>query len=122
MRLIAGFAGVGVAATLCHILVLNLVGGLTPAPLALANLLAYLAASLITFVGNARISFRRPVTLAASLRFALVSAVILVVDQVYLEVFRTLAAPLWISSWGLAVLNPALNFLFLRSFVFADRS
>ncbi|MCA6236518.1 MAG: GtrA family protein, partial [Phenylobacterium sp.] len=49
MRLIAGFAGVGVAATLCHILILNLVGSLTPAPLALANLLAYLAASLITF-------------------------------------------------------------------------
>lgn len=119
MRLIAGFAGVGVAATLCHILVLNLVGSLTPAPLALANLLAYLAASLITFVGNAVISFRRPVTLASGLRFALVSAVILVVDQVYLEVFRTLGAPLWISSWGLAVLNPALNFLSLRFFVFA---
>ena len=26
----------------------------------------------------------------------------------------------WISSWGLAVLNPALNFLFLRFFVFAS--
>ncbi|MCA6234365.1 MAG: GtrA family protein [Phenylobacterium sp.] len=118
MRLIAGFAGVGVAATLCHILILNLVGSLTPAPLAIANLLAYLAASLITFVGNALISFRRPVTLASGLRFALVSAVILVVDQVYLEVLRTLGAPLWISSWGLAILNPALNFLFLRFFVF----
>ena len=119
MRIVAGFSGVGVAATLCHILVLNLVGGLTPTPLAVANLLAYLAASLITFLGNAVISFRRPITPSAGLRFALVSAVILIVDQAYLEVFRTLGAPLWISSWGLAVLNPALNFLFLRFFVFA---
>lgn len=121
MRVIAGFAGVGLAATLCHIVVLNLVAGLTPAPLAVANLLAYLAASLITFLGNARLSFRKPVTLAAGLKFALTSGIILVVDQIYLEGLKSIGAPLWISSWGLAVLNPALNFLFLRFFVFAGR-
>lgn len=118
MRLLAGFAGVGVAATLCHILVLNLIGNLTPVPLAIANPLAYLSASLITFLGNARISFRQPVTAVAGIRFALVSLVILIVDQIYLEGLRMAGAPLWLSSWGLAILNPALNFLSLRFFVF----
>jgi putative flippase GtrA len=121
MRAIVGFAGVGVVATLCHILVLNLVSAFTPAPLIAANGAAYSAACLVTLFGNASISYGQRVTASAAARFALTAITILAVDQVYLVTANRLGLPLWVSSWGLAVLNPALNFLSLRFFVFAGR-
>jgi putative flippase GtrA len=121
MRALVGFAGVGVVATLCHVLVLNLVSSFTAAPLIVANGAAYSAACLVTLFGNASISFGQRVTATAAVRFALTAAVILAVDQLYLVTTNGLGLPLWVSSWGLAVLNPALNFLSLRFFVFAGR-
>lgn len=121
MRALVGFAGVGVVATLCHILVLNLVSSFTPASLMVANGAAYVAACLVTLFGNASISFSQRVTAKAAVRFALTAAIILIVDQFYLVTANRLGLPLWVSSWGLAVLNPALNFLSLRFFVFAGR-
>ncbi|MEI7572689.1 MAG: GtrA family protein [Phenylobacterium sp.] len=121
MKAIVGFAGVGIVATLCHILVLNLVSSFTPAPLIVANGVAYGAACLVTLFGNASVSFGQRVTALAGVRFALTAVVILAVDQLYLLAANRLGLPLWASSWGLAILNPVMNFLSLRFFVFAAR-
>jgi putative flippase GtrA len=115
LRELASFAAVGVAATATHYAVaLGLNGLLHVAPLK-ANIAAYLCAVIVSYLGNARLTFRAgPLGAAQFARFAAVSLTGFAINQAVVWAGLTWAG------WPYAVaLVPALLLAAAATFALA---
>jgi putative flippase GtrA len=116
------FAVVGAAATLTHVtaaLIARELGGLSPLT---ANFVGYAAAVGVSYVGNARLTFRRRALHGPQfLRFVVVSLLGLGVTQglTWLLVER-LGWPFWAGLGVVAVAVPALSFGLSRVWAFRE--
>jgi len=114
------FAVVGALATLTHVacaLAARELAGLTPLQ---ANLVGYLAAVGVSYLGNARLTFRRRALHGPQfVRFAAVSLLGLALTQglTWLLVER-LGWPFWAGLAVVAVAVPALSFVLSRAWAF----
>jgi putative flippase GtrA len=114
------FAVVGAAATLVHLIVALTASGLWGFPPLTANIVGYLAAVSVSYLGNAVLTFRRPTRDAAQLlRFVVVSVAGLALNQatVYLLVERA-GWPFHLALGPVIVLVPSLSFLLSKFWAF----
>lgn len=117
------FAVVGVAATLTHVataLAARELAGFTPLE---ANLAGYLLAVGVSYLGNARLTFRRRALHGAQFaRFMAVSLAGLALTQglTWLLVER-LGWPFWAGLCAVALAVPALSFVLARAWAFRAR-
>ena len=118
------FAVVGVAATLTHVaaaLTARELAGLAPLQ---ANLVGYLMAVGVSYLGNARLTFRRRALHGPQfMRFIVVSLLGLGVTQglTWLLV-QQLGWPFWAGLCVVAVVVPALSFGLSRIWAFRERT
>lgn len=114
------FAVVGGVATLVHVaLALAVREGLGLSPLS-ANLAGYCAAVGVSYLGNARLTFRRPTRNRAQFgRFLAVSLAALALNQtlVYLLVEKA-GWPFWLALGPVVVIVPALSFVLSKLWAF----
>lgn len=117
------FAVVGIAATLTHVaaaLATRALAGVAPLE---ANLVGYIAAVGVSYLGNARLTFRRPAWRGGQfLRFVVVSLLGLGVTQAltWLLVLR-LGWPFWAGLGVVAVATPSFSFALSRAWAFRAR-
>lgn len=114
------FAVVGAAATLTHVVVAlaaRQAGGLAPME---ANFAGYLAAVGVSYVGNARLTFRRRALHGPQfLRFVVVSLAGLAVTQgLTWALAQRLGWPFWGALCVVAVVTPATTFALSRAWAF----
>lgn len=114
------FAIVGACATLTHViaaLAAREVGGLSPMQ---ANFAGYLMAVGVSYIGNARLTFRRRALHGPQiLRFAVVSLLGLAVTQgLTWMLVEQMRWPFWLALGVIAVAVPALSFVLSRLWAF----
>ena len=117
------FAVVGVAATLTHViaaLAARELGDLSPLA---ANFVGYACAVGVSYLGNARFTFRRAVLHGPQfVRFVVVSLAGLALTQGLTWLLAERAAwPFWMALAVVAVAVPALSFVMQRTWAFRAR-
>jgi len=118
------FAIVGAAATATHVCAALAAREVFLASPLIANFAGYLLAVGVSYLGNARLTFRRAALHGPRfLRFVVVSLLGLALTQglTWLLVLR-LGWPFWAGLAVVAVAVPALSFLLARAWAFRDRS
>ncbi len=123
IRQAAAFAAVGVAATATHAAVALVAHGALGAGDFLANFLGYVGAVGVSYVGNARITFLRPVRHRGQmLRFAVVSLAGLALGQAIIwATTRKLGLPFPVALVPVVILVPVFSFGASRLWAFAAR-
>jgi putative flippase GtrA len=118
------FGGVGLLATLCHVLVALAVERVAAAPPQGANLAGFAAGVLVSYAGHARVTFGAPIQSAPRfLRFILTSLLGLVISSTTVWVASTildLGFP--VAMLCVAILVPMVTYLGMRFWVFDGRS
>jgi len=124
LRQISTFALVGGAATAAHLgsaLVANQYFGLPPLS---SNLVGYTSAVLISYLGNARFTFKRPTMNGAQFaRFLAVSLLALALNQAIIYYCSIVLG--WDFVWALipvAIVVPLFSFVMSRVWAFVDRA
>lgn len=123
-RQISRFAIVGMAATAVHIAMALCLNGLAAIPPLRANVLAFLMAWVISYLGNRGWTFAATTRHGVAMpRFLAVSLAGFAVNQALVFIITDLAGqPLWMAMIPVAVIVPAVSFLLSRLWVFAAHS
>jgi putative flippase GtrA len=114
------FVLVGAAATGCHVAAaLAAQAALNLGPL-VANLVGYVAAAGVSYLGNALVTFRRPVLSASQMRrFVVVSLTALALNQgIVFACVRGLGWPLALALVPVILVVPASSFVFAKVWAF----
>jgi putative flippase GtrA len=113
------FALFGLIATAIHAgtaLLLHQKLGLGPLA---SNLCGYMAAVCVSYFGNARITFKKDVTIRSFLRFAVVSLAGLAMSQSITWVFtQALGQPFWLALAVAIGVVPVFTFIMSRAWTF----
>ena len=122
-RQLAVFAAVGVAATAAHAAIALVAHGTFAAGPFLANFLGYLGAVSVSYVGNARLTFLRPVRhRGQAMRFAVVSLAGLGLGQAIVWLMtHPFGLPFSVALIPVVTLVPAFSFAASRLWAFAVR-
>ena len=123
IRQVLSFGTVGIAATVTHVfLAYALIASGVMAPL-VANLMGFLAAFGISFLGNAKLTFRYDAGMRGPfLRFLVISLVSLALTSVVATYVQSAGWPWWTYVVIVLASVPPATFLLSKFWVFASRS
>ncbi|WP_430387017.1 GtrA family protein [Blastomonas fulva] len=119
LRELLSFGAVGIAATLTHVLIawVMIRAGTDPY---IGNLLGATGAFGVSFLGNARLTFRTNRSWTSSARrYALVSLFSLVVSSLILALVERLGLALWVYLLLVVLVVPPVTFLLAKLWAFA---
>lgn len=112
------FAGIGLAATVAHVSVAATTIALLSMPVTLANALAVLSASLLSYFGHALWTFKAPPTAGSLLRFAVVTAAAAAFAALLAALVAEIGGGWWAGIAVTAVVVPAFSYCAHRSWTF----
>lgn len=122
LRQLLTFGAVGLAATATHASVALVAHTVVDMPALAANLLGYMAAVLVSYVGNARLTFGKRVALRAQfVRFLVVSVLALGLNQMIVYYCTGLLGwPFAVSLALVVTVVPLFSFFMAKLWAFAD--
>ncbi len=115
------FAGIGVANTLLHGLVLGLLVDGLDWPVPAAHLVAFGVANFFSYVLNSYITFRTPVGVMMYFKFLAASLLSLVLTLLLSWIAQWHGLNHWQGFMAIVVLVPMLSFVIMKFWVFAQR-
>ena len=119
--LLAKFSTVGLTATLVYFLAANALMLVTPLPPPLCSVLAYLAGMIVSYSGQARLTFRAAGTRSQLFRFCILSALGLLVSYICVGVAEWYGlSPHW-ATVAVALIVPTMSFVLMLTWVFKAR-
>lgn len=112
------FAWIGLAATIAHVSVAAIAIALLSVSVALANALAVLSASLLSYFGHALWTFKAPPTAGSLLRFVAVTAAAAALAALLAALVAKVGASWWTGIAVTAVVVPVFSYCPHRSWTF----